>query len=219
MSNSSPSGTLQHLRKVRKAETLFPPEPCVFVPRPPCGTPFYILINKQKVHWGNRRWHGFNVGFSQGARGGASSSVMSLVTTRVTCSPASLVAECQDNIQMLLRLPFPPKLPLTSRVHVVCSDVSRTSGNGTLLSLYPLPLCSQDEFIALSSFYPLKPPPTTFVPVSSCCRLFLMKIFQSQLKPLSAVWYQHFVFSCVIVLSFYFKLTDQQACLQCDIFY
>lgn len=72
--------------------------------------------------------------------------------------------------------------------------------------LYP---CSQDEFIALSSFYPLKPPPTTLVPVSSCCPLFLMKIFQSQLKPLSAVWYQHFVFSCVIVLSFYFKLTDQ----------
>lgn len=141
-SNSSPSGTLQHLRKARKAETLSH-QSRVFVPRPPCGTPFYILINKYKVHWGNRRWHGFNVGFSQGARGGASSSVMSLVTTRVTCSPASLGAECQDNIQMLLRLPFPPKLPLTSWVHVVCSDVSRTSGNGTLLSLYPLPLLTR----------------------------------------------------------------------------
>lgn len=129
----------------------------------------------------------------------------SLVSARVACSPASLGAECQDYTNAFEGCLSPPNCP-SPLGFMLCAlmFLEHQEMESFRPFFYPLPLLTRR--VLLSSFYPLSLLPPTFVPVSSCCRLFLMKIFQSQLKPLSAVWFQHFVFSCVIVLSSYCKL-------------
>lgn len=140
----------------------------------------------------------------------------------------SLGVECQNRPNpskvAFPYLKYPAPNPLRFVCHAPVSPDVRKYNPFAPLSFTP---CSQDESIALPSFHSHKPSWSgccllpDFVPVSSCCCLFLGKIFQSLAQASKCcVWYQRFVFSFYtwFVLSFCFKLIDQWTCLQCNNF-